>query len=38
VIPPGTTLEVEGTIATDRSSICQVGPIVLAATVSVVAP
>jgi hypothetical protein len=33
--PAGTTLQVQGTIATDRASTCQVGPIVVATSVTV---
>jgi hypothetical protein len=37
-IPAGTNLEVTGSIATDRSSICQIGPIIMATRVVVSAP
>ena len=33
--PAGMTLQVQGTIATDRASTCQVGPIVVATSVTV---
>jgi hypothetical protein len=37
-VAPGGTMEIEGTIARDRSSICQVGPIVIATRVEPAAP
>lgn len=37
-LPPGTTIEVAGRIASDRSSICQVGPIVVASGVEIPEP
>jgi hypothetical protein len=37
-VAPGGTIEIEGTIARDRSSICQVGPIVIATRVEPAAP
>jgi len=37
-VAPGTVIEVEGSIATDRSSICQLGPIVIATRVVAPAP
>jgi len=37
-VPAGATLEVTGSIATDRSSICQIGPILVATRVVVTTP
>jgi hypothetical protein len=37
-VAPGTVIEIEASIARDRSSICQVGPIVVATRVTVPSP